>query len=313
MKLLDREGVSDPARSAAVEEFCVRHLSDEAELLLLYVNAPAVVIGRHQVAPAEADLSFLARENIRIVRRLSGGGAVYHDPGNLNFALVSAHRRDRFLRYDRFLAPVVESLREMGIPARFQAPNAIAVKNKKVSGNAQFTDLRRMITHGTLLFSADLDAMEKALSPRGAIVESRGVASVPSPVTNLNRFLEKPSDTADFRRRLLSELENRLGAFEPLRLSEGQQDLIDRLHRRYRSWQWTWGRAPRFAVDQPLRGPDGNVSVRLTVEGGIVRKVLRLDGLRRPPPDAEILFRPYDEVIGFAQRGKACQEKIIES
>ena len=118
---------------------------------------------------------------------------------------------------------------------------------------------------------------------------------------------------ADFKRRLLSGLETRLGAFEPLLLSTKQRHLIDRLHRRYRSWQWTWGRAPRFSVDQQLSGPDGPARLRLTVEGGIIREVLRLDGGRKLPPEGQLLQRPYDEVIGFPQSGGLPQEGISES
>ncbi len=308
------EGVSDPAGSAALEEFCVRHLPADLDLLIAYVNAPAVVVGRHQAPPAEADLSYLARKQIRLVRRLSGGGAVFHDPGNLNFAFVSAYRRDRFLRYDRFLAPVIEALQEIGAPVRFQEPNAIALSGRKVSGNAQFTDLRRMLTHGTLLFSADLDVLKKALTPRAEMVESRGVASAPSPVTNLNRFLRPLSDMAAFRRRLLAALEKRLGDFELLKLAESDRRRINRLHLKYRSWQWTWGRTPRFTVDQSLPGPGGVLRrLRLQVEGGIIREVLRPEGLSASASDAGILLKSYDEVIGFPRNGESPHPGVIES
>ncbi|MGD8368985.1 MAG: hypothetical protein PVG78_15210, partial [Desulfobacterales bacterium] len=189
-----------------------------------------------------------------------------------------------------------------------------AVNGLKVSGNAQFTNLRRMLTHGTLLFCADLDALQRALVSSAAIVDSRGMASVPSPVANLDSFFPQPPDMAGFKGQLLSALENRLGTFEALQLSEAQARRIDRLHRWYRSWQWTWGRSPRFSVDHQLSaGAEGPMRLRLTVEGGIVREALRLDGLQRATPDAKILLRPYDEVIGFSQSGKVLRHGFSPS
>ncbi len=296
MRLLDRRGVSDPAESAAVEEFCVRFLPAQTALLLLYVNEPAAVIGRHQVPPAEVDLSFLARRRIRLVRRISGGGAVFHDPGNLNFAFVTAYDRKRFLRYERSLAPVIDALREMGVPARFMAPNSVAVEGRKISGNAQFTDMRRMLVHGTLLFCSDLKTMAGALSPDDSVVASRGVASTPWPVANAKPFLREAADMATFRERFVSALADRLGGFEPLRLSGEQQRRIQRLCRRYRSWQWTWGRSPRFSADWVHVFNGEKQSVRLTVEAGTVsRAVLRSDPGRRVP---EMIGRAYSDLFG---------------
>ena len=297
MKLLERTGIRDPAESAALEEFCVRRLPGKGDLLLLYVNAPAVVIGRHQVPPAEADLSFLARRHISLVRRLSGGGAVFHDRGNLNFAFVTGYDRDRFRRYDRFLAPVIDVLRSLGVPARFQKPNAISVDGKKISGNAQFTDMRRMLTHGTLLFSADLDALHRALSPAASIRESRGVASAPSPVANLQSYLAERTDLDTFRNRFRRLLAQRLGRLDGFSLSDEQEREIGDLAAQYRSWTWTWGRTPRFVVDHRL--PGQGIRLRLTVEGGVVREVDAIDADGALP--SNVLLRRYSELLDLWQ------------
>jgi lipoate-protein ligase A len=292
LKLLEPTGARDPAESAALEEFCVRRLPGKDDLLLLYVNSPAVVIGRHQVPPAEADLSFLKRRGIPLVRRLSGGGAVFHDTGNINFAFVTGYDRAGFLRYDRFLTPVIEVLCRLGAPARFQPPNAISVDGKKFSGNAQFTDMRRMLTHGTLLFSADLDTLTRALSTGTPIRGSRGVASAPSPVTNLQSHLAEASDMDAFQNRFRHLLAERLGGLEPFSLSAEQEEEIDALAARYRSWEWTWGRTPRFVAEHSL--PPEGIRLRLTVEGGIVREVEPIDADGALP--SGILRRRYSEL-----------------
>lgn len=188
MYFVDNEGVTDARRNLALEEYVLRHAPAGEDCLLFYVNAPAVIIGRNQNTVEEIDPAVVAERGVTVVRRLSGGGAVYHDGGNLNFSFHTPHAADRFNRYEAFLGPVLEALRALGIPAELGGRNDVTVGGRKVSGNAQFTTTRRMFSHGTLLVDADLDAVSAVLRPRPGKVESKGVKSVRARVANLAEF-----------------------------------------------------------------------------------------------------------------------------
>jgi len=271
MRRLDLGDGRDPAWNLALEEWCVRHMDPGAGVLLLYVNDPAIVVGKNQNVHLEADLAWARRRAVPVVRRISGGGTVYHDAGNLNFGFVRPYRPGTALDVAAMLEPVARALRAMGVPAERNARNDLLVDGRKVSGNAQFVSIRSMLCHGTLLFDADLDDLRAALRARTDGIDTRAVRSVPSRVTNLRPYLPAGTDLAAFRERLASEL---LGPDPepPRRLDDVERAAIERLaETRYRTWAWNHGRAPRFTVRRSLGGADEAREIALEVEAGIVR------------------------------------------
>ncbi len=295
MRLVDVPSGADPAIHLALEEFCAKILPPDRDLLLVYVNPPAVIVGRHQVPPAEAAPGFLKSEGIDLLRRLSGGGAVFHDRGNINYAFVTGYDRRTFHNYGYFLSPVIEALARLGIQARFQPPNALFIGGGKISGSAQFSDMRRMITHGTLLYRTDLSALEKALRPATGMIESRGVPSARSPVANAGETLSDAPEADRFRDRFSAALANVLGGRPPLVLADDQWQQVASMARRYRSWQWTWGRCPKFVQEVVLFLKGTEARVRLAVENGIIVRAAPAD---RPGYSlADLAGRRYDDLL----------------
>jgi lipoate---protein ligase len=273
--ILIRPGFSsDPAINLALEQHCIESEAVGATILLLYINRPSVVIGRHQVPAGEFDPAFAKGNGISLVRRLSGGGAVFHDHGNLNFAFISPHDRTRFLNFHRALAPMVSALRTLGVPAEFAAPNSIAADGKKISGTSQYSNLRRMMTHGTLLFDTDLVRLERVLVPKRVPVESSGVPSIRRPVGNIAGFVEPPATLDRFADRLIESLAKGVGGLEPLSLGGSERERIESIaDEKFRSWEWTYGRTPRFSVVRGVRTGKDRFRMRLTVDRGRVESV----------------------------------------
>lgn len=290
MRFVDNYGTTDARRNLALEEHLLRHGPADEDLLLFYVNAPAVIVGRNQNTVEEVDPAVVAARGVTVVRRLSGGGAVYHDAGNLNFSVHTAHAAERFNRYEAFVGPVVDVLRSLGIPAELGGRNDVTVEGRKVSGNAQFTTTRRMFSHGTLLVDADLDAVSAVLRPRPGKVESKGVKSVRARVANLAEFA--PGLTVGRLRGLI--LERLFGSADPARapahpLGDADWAAVDALvASRYGSDAWTYGEDPPSDVARSARTAAGELDVRLGVRGGRITAARVYGDFQGPRDVAEL-------------------------
>ena len=186
MILIDHRGNSDPYINAAIEEYMVREMDTSGQdYLLLYINAPCVVVGKNQSIYKEVNVDYL-RSGKPLIRRISGGGTVYHDEGNLCFAFLTAFDEKKVNNYRHFNQPIVDALQKAGIDAQFNKRNDILWEEKKISGNAQFTDRKNILSHGTLLVNADLDRLRSALKPNAYEVESKAVSSTRSSVLNIS-------------------------------------------------------------------------------------------------------------------------------
>ena len=180
---------SDPALNLALEEYCLRNLNPGFEYLLFYINRPSVIIGRHQNPFQEFNQKLAHQKGICLVRRISGGGAVYHDPGNLNFSFITDFTEEKLDYFKTLIEPILNTLQRLGVPARLTEKNNILVDGKKVSGNSQHTNMRRMLSHGTLLFDSELDVLKRVLDSRLVITQSRAVSSIKAKVTNISGHL----------------------------------------------------------------------------------------------------------------------------
>jgi len=202
MRYVDNSDIHDPRLNLAFEEYLLRHVDSDEPLLLFYVNEPSVIIGRNQNTLEEIDPDYVNSHGIHVVRRLSGGGAVYHDLGNLNFSIVT-NGKEHLNDFARFTEPVVAVLRSLGVPAELRGRSDILVEGRKISGNAQYATTRRMFSHGTLLFDTDLGEMLRAINPRRMQIESKAVQSVRSAVANIRELLPRDMTLADLRAVLL--------------------------------------------------------------------------------------------------------------
>jgi lipoate-protein ligase A len=294
MRLIDNQFCADPAMNLALEEYLVRHCQDSAAVLLLYANDPSVVIGRNQVPHAEISMREVARRGIRVLRRLSGGGAVYHDRGNLNFSLIQTHDPDVIISPAEVLLPVVQGLSGMGVPAYLNTRHDIMVDGKKVTGAAQYRTRGRCLTHGTLLVSTDLEALRCALDVDTDISFSRGRPSVRSRVTNISRYLPA-LEMAGMRDALIQSFAVRYGPAVPLALDPDAWDWVrGKAHAQYRSWEWAMGRTPEFRMRRSVVSPWGRCEAVIHIQRGIVNRI----DLRLPQDAPAVMNRLADALEG---------------
>lgn len=259
----------DAAVNLAAEQVVFDTLSRGQSCFLLWQNRSAVVIGRHQDALAEIDRAFVEENGIQLVRRISGGGAVYHDLGNLNYSVITDAQGSKAPDMALFCAPVLRLLRRLGVPAAISGRNDMTVNGQKFSGSAQHLYKGRVLHHGTLLIDSDLNMVTRALRVDPDKIRSKGLASVRSRVTNLRPFLPEEVDLPRFRELLLQELLAEHPG-EELTLSREQLRQIEELsERRYRCWDWTVGASPPCSLIRRQRFEGcGTVEARLQVEHG---------------------------------------------
>ena len=286
MLYADNQNITDPRLNLALEEYLLRHVPVEEAILLFYVNEPSVILGRNQNTLEEIDPDYVAAHGVQVVRRLSGGGAVYHDLGNLNFSFITNGSRDLH-NFQRFTEPVIRVLNQLGVPAALHGKSDIYVAGKKISGNAQYLARERMVSHGTILFDSDLEALLRALNPRQVQIESKAVQSIRAVVGNVKEWLPE-MDTAVLRQALLT------GIFEGGPVAQVPLTAVDweRIHQmkaeRYDTWEWNYGRSPRFTVQKEQPWGQGTAGVRLDVERGHICGVEFLGELAANPVSAAL-------------------------
>ena len=181
MLFIDNKGITDPRINLAIEEYALKNLDINESYLLFYINKSSIIIGKNQNTIEEVNQDYVEKNDITVVRRLSGGGAVYHDLGNLNFSFITKDDGDSFHNFKKFTEPVVKALGKLGIHAELSGRNDIMAEGKKISGNAMFATRGRMFSHGTLLFNSEMDHIVSALKVKKEKIESKGIKSSKEP------------------------------------------------------------------------------------------------------------------------------------
>ena len=195
--IIDNKNNNDPTVNLAIEEYVVRNLETGDKIyLFLYINEPSVIIGKHQNTLEEINTEFAKKNNIKIVRRISGGGAVYHDFGNLNYCIIIRSSLSFINNYKMFFEPVINTLAALGLKPEIKSGSKIEIKGKKISGNSQFNNTKSLLTHGTLLFNTNLYNLKKVLQSNIEITKSKSIKSKRSEVTNISDYL-KPQISID--------------------------------------------------------------------------------------------------------------------
>lgn len=271
MLFIDNKGITDPRINLAIEEYALKHLNIDETYLLFYINRPSIIIGRNQNTIEEINSDYVDEKGITVVRRLSGGGAVYHDLGNLNFSFITKDDGDSFHNFKKFTQPVVETLEKLGIHAELSGRNDILAEGKKISGNAMFSTKGRMFSHGTLLFQSEMDHIVSALKVKKDKIESKGIKSIRSRVGNIADFLKEPMFVEEFRSFLLQNIFKDTGKVTEYVLTETDWEKIHEISEdRYQNWEWNYGKSPKFNLQNSHRFPVGSVDIRLEVNRGII-------------------------------------------
>lgn len=275
MYFIDNKGITDPRINLAIEEYVLKTMDvDKDSFLLFYINEPSIIIGKNQNTVEEIDTEYVDANGIHVVRRLSGGGAVYHDLGNLNFSFIAKDDGESFRNFKKFTEPVIEALTEMGVKAELLGRNDILVDGRKISGNAQFATNGRMFSHGTLMFDTEIEGVVSALKVRKDKIESKGIKSIRSRVANISEYLKEPMTIEQFRMAILKSI---FGGEEKTQYAELTEEDWAKIHElsaeRYANWDWNYGKSPKFNMQHSHRFPVGGIDVRLQVNKGIIEEV----------------------------------------
>lgn len=262
----------DPAYNLALEEYLVTGFDES--IFRIWQNSNCIIVGRNQNTMAEINYDFVTKNKIPVIRRMSGGGAVFHDLGNINYTFVQQAGEEDFNNYARFAQPIISVLQKMGVNAELSGRNDLCIDGKKFSGNAQYMWKKRMLHHGTLMLHANIANVNEALRVNPLKIASKGISSVRSRVTNINEHLEQPLDVPSFMEKIIQEVQEQNPDAHMYELTEADQAAIHKLvEEKYGTFEWNYGYSPKYSYHQEQYLPCGLFDVNLDVEQGIIRAV----------------------------------------
>ena len=267
--------ITDPCHNLALEQYVFDNLDRNNSYFMLWQNHNSVIIGKHQNTQEEINADFVKEKKIKVVRRLSGGGAVYHDLGNLNFTFISDADKAKGIDFSAFCEPIQRALRSFGVPVDISGRNDMTVLGKKFSGNAQYVKQGRIMHHGTILYDSDLEMLSRALKPGDDKIESKSIKSVISRVTNIRPYMKNDMPIFEFWDALKNQLCAGL-AMQEWKLNKEDLKAVGELKERvYSQWSWNYGHSPRFTLRRRRRIEGcGNIEILLEVEkGGKIKNI----------------------------------------
>ncbi|MFC2129363.1 lipoate--protein ligase [Bacteroidota bacterium] len=263
---------TDPYFNLAAEEYLLKNSSEE--YFMLWRNEPSIVLGKHQNALAEIDLTYAREKGFKVARRISGGGTVFHDLGNLNFSFISNGEEGKLINYRRFATPIVEVLGKLDVVASFSKRDDILIDGMKISGNASHVYKKRVLHHGTLLFSSDLTDLSKALKTAPGKFSDKAVKSVRSRVTNISDHLNIEMDVKKFRDVIMEYILDSWQGSIRNAYSEGDIQEIEQLaEERFSTWEWNFAYSPKYVFRKEERIKKGLLSVEMKVVSGIIEEL----------------------------------------
>ena len=260
----------------AFDEYALEQLPLDEPLFYLWQNRSAVIIGINQNAYAEVDIDYLHQHDIALARRITGGGAVYHDLGNLNYTIVG-RSADIERDYPQYARHMMQALRALGVETELSGRNDILVDGRKVSGYAKRVYKDRLMVHGTLMFDVDIEHLTHALTPPSDKLITKGIASVKSRVANLKDYLPNITSTQELSQALEQHLSHQYQDEEYLLTEEQRSEIAAIAQRKFATPEWIYGRAPSNAITYSRRLPCGNVEVHLNIKRGHIESIL-IDG-----------------------------------
>jgi len=263
---------SNPFFNLASEEYLLKEKADDC--FMLYRNDRAVIVGKHQNTLSEINYRFVKANNIQVVRRMSGGGAVYQDQGNLNFLFIRKNPEKYLVDFSKHISPVLQALKSIGIPAEINNTNEILLYGNKISGNAEHIYKNRVLHHGTLLFSADLDFLQKALNINPDKYKDKAVKSKPKNVANISEHVDTLMNIDNFSNLMMQHICNTENITEIYKFSETDNIKIRQIaQNKYNTWEWNYAYSPAYCFNNKLLVSEDYLDCFMYVSSGIIEKI----------------------------------------
>lgn len=274
--LIIQQTSTNPYFNIASEEYLLKNSTDD--FFILYRNEPSIIVGKHQNTVAEINHQFVKQKGLTVIRRLSGGGTVYHDLGNLNYSFITTGSEGNLVNFKKHTQPIIDVLNSLGIDARIGGKNDIRVGDKKISGNAEHVYQNRVLHHGTLLFDSNLDNLNEAIQIEPKTYTDKAVKSIRSYVANISDYLNTHLTIDGFAQNTINHIKRTFSNALAYRLTEKEITSIDQLIKtKYATWEWNYGYSPVYTVNKQMQISNRSLNIQIVVENGFIVQV-SLDG-----------------------------------
>jgi lipoate---protein ligase len=262
----------DPYFNIAAEEYFLKYLNKE--IVMLWRSSPSIIVGKHQNTLAEINLPWVLKNNIPVIRRLSGGGTVFHDPGNINFTFIREVDKEKMVDFKSHTLPVIEFLHSLGVDARFEGKNDLRVNGLKISGNAEHIHRNKVLHHGTLLFDSDLEQLNEAIKAKEFKFNGKAIKSVRSKVVNVGSLLKRKLTCDDFLFEFKKFFFDRYPQMEEYQLQDDDIRVIDRIKEsKYLNWEWNYGYSPVYVFNNSEEINSERIEIQIKVKKGVCESV----------------------------------------
>lgn len=276
---------TDPWFNLAAEEYILKNFTEDC--FMLWRNENAIIVGKHQNTLAEINLDYVKDKKIKVVRRLSGGGTVFHDLGNLNFTFIMNGGEGHLVDFRKYTKPILEVMNKLGIDAQFEGRSDLTIEGKKFSGNAEHVFKHRVLHHGTLLFSSEISDLQNALKVNPHKYQDKAVKSVRSRVTNISEHLKENISVLEFRDRIMKHIMQVYPDCLEYQFSQNDINLIQELaEKKFSTWEWNFGYSPRYTMQKMIKTKEGFIEIHINVDAGVIRDIKIVgENLNKPETD----------------------------